>query len=89
MRDAQILDLQEADDLVIVTLMDKNPDAAGRIRLFLSRRPQLELREWVTTDAQALDTRLEVTELVKGEDLDAALFRIEPISLQKGTAGNQ
>ena len=89
MRDAQILDLQEADDLVIVTLMDKNPDAAGRIRLFLSRRPQLELREWVTTDAQALDTRVEVTELVKGEELDVALFKIEPIGFQKGTAGNQ
>lgn len=88
MRDAQILDLQEADDLVILTIMDKNPEAAGRIRLFLTRRPQLELREWVTTDAQATDTRVEVTELVKGEDLDAALFKIEPIGLQKG-AGNQ
>lgn len=89
MRDALILDLQEADDLVILTLQDKNPEAAGRIRLFLTRRPQMELREWVTTDAQALDTRVEVAELVKGEDLDARLFRIDPISLQKGASGNQ
>jgi outer membrane lipoprotein-sorting protein len=76
LRDASILDVQEADDLVIVTLQDKSPDAPGRIKLFMSRLPRLELKEWVTTDAQGLDTRLEVSGLVTSEEIDVALFKI-------------
>jgi outer membrane lipoprotein-sorting protein len=76
MRDATILDVQEADDVVIVALQDKSPDAPGRIKLFMSRLPRLELKEWVTTDAQGLDTRLEVSGLVTSEEIDVALFKI-------------
>ena len=76
LRDARILDVQEADDVAIVTLQDKSPDAPGRIKLFMSKSPRLELREWVTTDAQGLDTRLEVSSLVTSEEIDVALFKI-------------
>lgn len=76
LRDARILQVQEAEDLVIVTLQDKSPDAPGRIKLFMAKSPQLELREWVTTDAQGLDTRLEVSALVTSEEIDVALFKI-------------
>jgi outer membrane lipoprotein-sorting protein len=76
MRDATILDVQEADDVLIVTLQDKSPDAPGRIKLFMSKLPRLELKEWVTTDAQGLDTRLEVSGLVTSEEIDVALFKI-------------
>jgi len=76
LRDARILDVQEADDVAIITLQDKSPDAPGKIKLFMSKSPQLELREWVTTDAQGLDTRLEVSGLVKSEEIDVALFKI-------------
>jgi outer membrane lipoprotein-sorting protein len=76
LRDARITDVQEADDLAVVTLQDKSADAPGRIKLFLSKSPELELKEWVTTDAQGLDTRLEVSSLVKSEEIDVALFKI-------------
>jgi outer membrane lipoprotein-sorting protein len=76
LRDARILEVQEAEDIAIVTLQDKSPDAPGRIKLFLSKTPELELKEWVTTDAQGLDTRLEVSNLVKTEEIDVALFKI-------------
>jgi outer membrane lipoprotein-sorting protein len=76
LRDARILEVQEAEDVAIVTLQDKSPDAPGRIKLFMSKTPQLELREWVTTDAQGLDTRLEVSGLVTSEEIDLALFKI-------------
>lgn len=76
LRDARILEVQEADDLVIVALQDKSADAPGRIRLFMSKSPNLDLKEWVTTDAQGLDTRIEVSSLVKTEDLDVGLFKI-------------
>lgn len=80
-RDARILEVQEADDLVIVTLQDKSAEAPGRIRLFLSKSPGLELKEWVTTDSQGLDTRVEVSALVKSEDIDLGLFKIVAPSL--------
>ena len=75
-RDARILAVQEADDIAIVTLQDKSPDAPGRIKLFMAKAPRLELKEWVTTDAQGLDTRLEVSGLVTSEEIDVALFKI-------------
>lgn len=84
LRDARILELQEVDDVVIVALQDKNPDTVGRIKLFLAKKPNLELREWVTTDAQGLDTRVELQDLAKTEDLDPGLFKPMPIGLKKG-----
>lgn len=86
LRDARIIDVQEADDLVVVTLQDKSTDVAGRIKLFLSKAPELDLKEWVTTDAQGLDTRVEVSGLVKSEEIDVALFKITSpalLNLQK------
>ncbi|HEX4894266.1 MAG TPA: outer-membrane lipoprotein carrier protein LolA [Hyphomicrobiaceae bacterium] len=83
LRDARVLEVQEADDLVIVALQDKNPEASGRIRLFLTKTPALELKEWVTTDAQGLDTRIEISNLNKTEDIDPGLFKIVSPALNK------
>jgi outer membrane lipoprotein-sorting protein len=38
--------------------------------------PALELKEWVTNDAQGLDTRVEVSNLNKTDEIDAAVFKI-------------
>jgi outer membrane lipoprotein-sorting protein len=83
LRDARINELQEADDLIVLSMQDKNPETPGIIKLFMVKKPNLELKEWVTTDAQGLDTRIEVTELSRTEDLDAALFKPTAITLQK------
>ena len=64
-------------------MRDKSPDAPGLIKLFLVKKPGLELKEWVTTDAQGLDTRVEVSELIKAEKLDPELFKPTAVSLQK------
>ena len=61
LRDARIVEVQEADDLIVVAAEDKSPDTPGQIKLFLSTKPTLELKEWVTTDAQGLDTRVELS----------------------------
>lgn len=76
MRDARIFEVQEVDDLVIVALGDKSPDAPGKIRLFLTKKPGFELKEWVTTDAGNAETRVEVGELVRTEDVEDAAFKI-------------
>jgi outer membrane lipoprotein-sorting protein len=75
-RDARISEVQIADDLIIVSLQDKSPDAPGLIRLFLTKAPKVELKEWVTTDAQGRDTRVELAGLVTTEDIDAAQFKV-------------
>ncbi len=84
LRDARILEVQEAADLVIVALQDKSKDASGKVRLFMALTPAMELKEWVTTDAQGLDTRLELSALDKGHVVDAALFKIISPTLNKG-----
>jgi outer membrane lipoprotein-sorting protein len=83
LRDARILEVTDIDDVVIVALQDKSPDAPGRIKLFLAKKPGLELKEWITTDSQGLDTRIELTEISKPEPLDPALFKPSPLALQK------
>jgi outer membrane lipoprotein-sorting protein len=75
LRDANVSEVQEIDDLIIVSLADKSPDAPGRIRLFLGKKPALELKEWVTTDAQGGDTRIEVSELNRIDELAPDLFK--------------
>jgi outer membrane lipoprotein-sorting protein len=82
-RDAKIVEVQESDDQIVLAMRDKSPDAPGKIRLYLSTKPELELKEWLTTDAQGLDTRVELSQLDKGEALDAKLFKIEAVSLNK------
>jgi outer membrane lipoprotein-sorting protein len=37
----------------------------------------------VTTDAQGLDTRIEVSELVRNEELDVNLFKIQALGPKK------
>jgi outer membrane lipoprotein-sorting protein len=85
LRDAKITEVQQADDLIVLQIEDKDPDSPGRIKLFLATKPSMELKEWVTTDAQGLDTRIELSELVKTDDLDGNLFKIQPLGPRKST----
>ena len=77
-RDAQIMEIQQSDDLIVVALQGKDADAGGQITLYLATKPDLELKAWSTKDAQGIDTRVEVSDLVKGVQLDAELFKITP-----------
>lgn len=83
LRDAHIFEVQESPDLLIVALQDKSKDSPGRVRLFLAKTPVLDLKEWVTTDAQGVDTRLEVSALDRTQPVDAALFKITSPTLNK------
>ena len=81
-RDANLIEVQDADDLVIISLQDKDPDTIGRIKLFFAKKPALELKEWVTTDAQGLDTRIEISELNRTEAIAAEIFTPPSPTLQ-------
>lgn len=82
-RDARILDAQEAEDLLTVTVQDKSPDAPGRIQLFLLRKPQPQLREWVIIDAQGLRTRVELSDVAQNTPVEDALFKRESMAFQR------
>jgi len=83
-RDAKVLEVVELPDSVVVTLQDKSPDTPGAIRLIMATSKDLvELKEWITYDAQGLETRVAVSDLTKGEPIDAALFKRESFSTQK------
>ena len=83
LRDAHILEVKEVDDVIVLALQDRNPDNPGRIKLFLARKPNLELKEWITTDSQGLDTRIELTEVGKAEALDSSLFKATNMVFQR------
>ena len=83
LRDAQILEVKEVDDIIVLALQDRNPDNPGRIKLFLAKKPNLELKEWITTDSQGLDTRVELTEVSKADSLDPALFKPTSVVFQR------
>lgn len=78
-RDAKIMEVQQSEDLIVLTLEDKDPNSPGRIKLFLATKPSLELKEWVTTDAQGQDTRIELSQLEKSDDIDQNLFKIQSL----------
>jgi outer membrane lipoprotein-sorting protein len=78
LRDARINEVHEADDVIVLALQDKNPDAPGRIKLIMVKKPALELKEWVTTDAQGLDTRIELIETNRTDPIDDNLFKRQP-----------
>lgn len=77
LRDARILDIQESDDLIVVALQDRSPEAPGRVQLVFTKKPALDLREWVVRDAQGLETKVEISDLNKTDPVDAGLFRWE------------
>jgi outer membrane lipoprotein-sorting protein len=74
MRDARILDVQESEDLIVLALQDRSPDAPGRVQLFFVKRPTLDLKEWVVRDPQGLETKVEVSDLNKTDEIDPKIF---------------
>lgn len=78
--DADIIDFFKGDDLIIVTLVDKSQTDAGKIKLSFST-PDTKLKEWVITDQQGLDTRIEVADLVFGKEIGPGFFVVNDNTL--------
>ena len=74
LRDAHILEAHEADDTIAIAFEEKSGDAAGRIKLFLTARPSTQIKAWIVTDTQGLDTRVDLTRVLATDEPDARLF---------------
>ncbi|HUS96947.1 MAG TPA: outer-membrane lipoprotein carrier protein LolA [Hyphomicrobiaceae bacterium] len=75
LRDAKILAISETPQVVSLTLADKSPDAPGTITINLTAGAVVELAGWVTADAQGLETRVEVSDIARPDQLDDKLFQ--------------
>jgi outer membrane lipoprotein-sorting protein len=72
-KEANILGIEQGPDVVVVTVEDKKGDAAGRISLFFDKE-NMTLKQWIITDAQGLDTRIQVSDLEQNKRVSAELF---------------
>lgn len=80
-RDAIILDMRQDETAVVVVIKDKSGNSPGHLQLFF-KRPELELYEWVITDAQGLDTRIQLADLVMGDEKSEEFFQSSAIELE-------
>jgi outer membrane lipoprotein-sorting protein len=83
LRDAQVADLYEDQDLISLTLLDREPENKGQIKLLFAKAADtIQLREWVIANDGG-DTRVEIGDLVLGEKPDAKLFQNADMQLEK------
>ncbi len=73
-RDARIIGVEAQEGTLSVSLEDKSNDAAGGIRLIFASGSELQLKEWLITDAQGLTTRVSVNDVVSGRKVAADFF---------------
>jgi len=74
LNDANILGIEQGQDVVVLTVEDKKGDGSGRIRLIFSK-PETVLKEWIITDAQGLNTRIEVLNLEENKEPGPDVFQ--------------
>lgn len=79
-RDARIVGVERQNKTLAIWLEDSKGDAAGRIKLYFDAKPDLELKEWMITDAQGLTTRVTVSNLVQGRKVAPDTFQTKDFS---------
>lgn len=80
-RDAVILDMRQDETAVAVVLRDRSGSSSGSLQLYF-RLPELELYEWVITDAQGLDTRIQLADLITDIEKSDDFFQSSAIELE-------
>jgi outer membrane lipoprotein-sorting protein len=83
LRDARFFDVQETEDTIIIAFEDKNQQAPGPLKVFLAKKPTLELRKWMTKDLRGLDTLMELSNVARTDDFGPDLFKPAPVVLDR------
>ncbi len=73
-RDARIIGVETEDGTVAIALEDKSGEATGQIKLSFHTDPELQLKQWVITDAQGLTTRVAISDVVTGRKVATDFF---------------
>jgi outer membrane lipoprotein-sorting protein len=74
-RDARIVGVESEEGSLAIVLQDRSGDAPGPIKLYFNTSSDLQLKEWVITDAQGLATRVSLENLVPGRKVAADFFQ--------------
>jgi outer membrane lipoprotein-sorting protein len=80
LRDANILGVDEGPDVLVLTVEDKTSDTAGRIRLFFNY-PSLQLKEWIITDPQGANTRVELKDAEANKPIAEDMFKFADFAM--------
>jgi outer membrane lipoprotein-sorting protein len=74
LRDTRILEAHQSDNTIVIVFEDRSGEASNRITLFLTAAPEVQLKGWIVKDAQGLETRTDLTEIMGVGEQDAKLF---------------
>ncbi len=69
--------VREETDLISLVIVEKGSLAQGKLTLIFDRK-SYELRQWVVTDAQGLNTSVAIYNTATGKPQNPNLFRITP-----------
>lgn len=72
-KEVKVLAVERQPGALRITLADKNDNAPGNITLVFDE-PDLQLRQWIVTDAQGLQTTVALRNIQSGIHADNALF---------------
>lgn len=75
MREARIVDVSTSGEAIELTLEESGGEAVGSLTLHFDP-VENRLRRWIVTDAQGLDTTVDLEDIVAGQPIDRARFRI-------------
>lgn len=88
-RDSRIVAVDVGPSVAVITLEDQGGNSSGQIRLFFDW-PKVQLKEWLISDPQGLNTRIELANVELNKPADPKLFKFSPdIGMPKfGGPGN-
>jgi outer membrane lipoprotein-sorting protein len=73
--DKVVSDVREEPDLIAIVIVEKTAFVDGKLTLIFDRRT-FELRQWIVTDAQGLNTSVAIYNVATGKQPDPGLFKI-------------
>jgi outer membrane lipoprotein-sorting protein len=74
LRDTRILEARQSDNTIVIAFEDRGGETSNRVTLFLTATPEVQVKGWIVKDAQGLETRIDLTEILGVGELDAKLF---------------
>ena len=74
-KSARVLNVESQPGALLITLADRAGEAPGQITLVFDQ-PNMQLRQWVVTDAQGLQTTVALRNVQSGIRADNALFTL-------------
>jgi outer membrane lipoprotein-sorting protein len=88
LRDVRILDVAVESDLITLVMEENSSDKIGKLTLMFDPRTY-QLKQWVVTDAQGLDTSVALYDVAAGQQAKNTLFVIPEYDLERARAVNR